>query len=40
MNALSSVRLDKGFFVVVNIDDQHLSVTLDEIEDLILKAER
>jgi len=25
---------------VVNIDDQHLSVTLDEIEDLILKAER
>jgi len=40
MNALSFVRLDKGFFVVVNIDDQHLSVTLDEIEDLILKAER
>jgi len=40
MNALSSVKLDKGFFVVVNIDDQHLPVTLDEIKYLILNAER
>lgn len=40
MNALSSIRLDKGFLVVVNIDDQHLPVTLDEIKDSILNAER
>ena len=40
MNALSSIEFEKGFFVVVNIDDQHLQVTLDEIKDLILNAER
>lgn len=40
MNALSSIEFENGFFVVVNIDDQHLQVTLDEIKDLILNAER
>ncbi|RPI64010.1 MAG: hypothetical protein EHM44_04020 [Ignavibacteriales bacterium] len=40
MNALSYLKSDRGFFIVVNIDDTHLPVTLDEIKDLILNAER
>jgi len=40
MNAISSSEFEKGYFVVVNIDDQHLPVTLDEIKDIIFNAER
>jgi hypothetical protein len=40
MNALSSIEFEKGYFVVVNIDDTYSPVTLNEIKDLILKAEK
>lgn len=40
MNALSKIGIDKGFFVVLNIDDQKTPVTLNEIKDLLLNAER
>jgi hypothetical protein len=40
MNALSSIEFEKGYFVVVNIEDTYSPVTLNEIKDLILKAEK
>lgn len=40
MNAFNDAGADNGYFVVVNIDDQHKSISIDEIENLILNAER
>jgi hypothetical protein len=40
MNAFNDAGVDNGYFVVVNIDDQHKPISLDEIENLILNAER
>ena len=40
MNALSSVGSDKGFFIVVNIDNQNKPVSSVEIKEIILDAER
>ena len=40
MNAFNDAGADNGYFVVVNIDDQHKPISIDEIENLILNAER
>ena len=40
MNAFNDAGTDNGYFVVVNIDDQHKPINIDEIENLLLKAER
>ncbi len=40
MNAFNDAGVDNGYFVVVNIDDQHKPITFNEIENLILNAER
>jgi hypothetical protein len=40
MNAFNDAGADNGYFVVVNIDDQHKPISFDEIENLILNAER
>jgi hypothetical protein len=40
MNVLSYLESDRGFFIVVNIDDKHSPVTLNEIKDIILNTER
>lgn len=39
INALNSLPDYKGYFIVINLDDKKSPVTLNEIEDLILKAE-
>jgi hypothetical protein len=40
MNALSKAGFENGFFIVINIDDKQSRVTLNEIKDLIIQAER
>ncbi len=40
MNTFNDAGADNGYFVVVNIDDQHKPITFNEIENLILNAER
>lgn len=39
MNALSSLKTHEGYFIVVNLDDNNSSVELDEMKEIILKAE-
>jgi hypothetical protein len=40
MNAFINAGSGKGFFIVVNIDDQHSPVTFDEIKSYINNAEK
>lgn len=39
MNALSSLKTHEGYFIVVNLDDKNSSVELDEVKEIIMKAE-
>ncbi len=39
MNELSSLKNNKGYFVVVNLDDKNSSVEIDEVKEILLKAE-
>lgn len=39
MNGLNSLTNYKGYFIVINLDDKRSPVSLNEIKDLILKAE-
>ncbi|NWF49684.1 MAG: hypothetical protein HXY49_04005 [Ignavibacteriaceae bacterium] len=40
MNALSELRLQDGYFFVVDIDDKPSPVTLNEIKHMLIKSER
>ena len=39
MNKIKSLSTHKGYFVVINIDDKNSSVELNEVKEILLKAE-
>ncbi len=39
MNALSSLKTHKGYFIVVNLNDKNSSVELDEVKEILLNEE-
>ncbi len=40
MNVISALKFQKGFFIVVNIDDKNSNVEMNELKEILLQAER